>query len=128
MNRRKYLKTLAAGAAAAVPGAAATDPIQLHVDLDVEPTKQKDLMRVYKEVFRPAISKQPGFVEVKLMKLRQVMAGPAPANASFRLLISFQTEEQRKAWVATDVHKKVWPQMEANLRGSKYGAVLFDVV
>jgi heme-degrading monooxygenase HmoA len=127
VNRRKYLKTLAAAAAAA-PAAAAADPIQLHVDMDVEPSKQKDLMRVYKEVFRPAISKQPGFVEVKLMKLRQVMAGPAPANTSFRLLISFHTEEQRKAWVATDLHQKVWPQMEANLRGAKYGAVLFDLV
>ena len=128
MNRRTYLQTLAAGAAVVAPAAGAADPIQLHVDLDVEPTKQKELLRVFKEVFRPAISKQPGFVEVKLMKLRQVMAGPAPANTAFRLLISFQTEEQRKTWVATPVHQKVWPQMESNLRGAKYGAVLFDVV
>jgi heme-degrading monooxygenase HmoA len=129
MNRRNYIRAMAAaGAAASVPVEAATDPIHLHVDLDVEPTKQKDLVMTFKNVFKPTIGKQPGFVEVKLLKLRQAMKGPAPANASYRLLISFQTEEQRKTWVATDDHQRVWPQMEKNLRGEKFGAVLYDVL
>ncbi|MBI1786635.1 MAG: hypothetical protein HYR60_03660 [Acidobacteria bacterium] len=129
MNRRKYLQTVAAaGAAAVVPARAAASPIQLHVDLDVEPTKQKDLLRTFHEVFQPVIRKQPGFVDVRLLKLRQAVVGPGPANASYRLLISFQTEEQRKTWVGTDDHQKVWPQMEKNLKGQKFGAVLYDVV
>ena len=129
MNRRKYIKTLAAaGAASAIPAAAAVDPIQLHVDLDVEPTKQKDMVTSFHKVFKPVISKQPGFVDVKLLKLRSALKGDAPANAAYRLLISFRTEEQRKTWVATDDHQRVWPSIEKNLRGGKFGAVLYDVV
>ncbi|MGH9719620.1 MAG: antibiotic biosynthesis monooxygenase family protein [Bryobacteraceae bacterium] len=127
MNRRKYIRTLAAaGAAAAVP-AQGVDPIQLHVDLDVAPTQQKDFSGTYHKVFRPAISRQPGFVDVKLMKLRSALAGSPPANSNYRLIISFQTEEQRKAWVATDLHQKVWPQMEKHLK-SKYSAILYDLI
>ena len=128
MNRRNYMKSVAAAAAAsALPVSAAASPIQLHVDLDVDPSKENDLVGTFHKIFHPTISKQPGFVEVKLLKLRQTMAGPAPVNASYRLLISFQTEEQRKTWVATADHQKVWPKMEANLKGAKFGAVLYDV-
>src|SRR5262249_6094193 len=119
MNRRTYLKTVAlAGAASALP-AAASGQVQLHVDMDVDPTKEKNLLATYRTHFRPAISKQPGFAEVKLLKLVSAMVGSAPANTSYRLLIIFQTEEQRKAWVATPLHQQVWPMMEANLKGSK---------
>lgn len=129
MNRRKYIKTVAAaGAATALPSSAAADPIQLHVDLEVEATKAKTMVMNYHKVFKPTISKQPGFVEVKLLKLRSAMAGPAPANSTYRLIISFQTEEQRKTWVATADHQKVWPTIEGNLKGAKFGAILYDVV
>jgi heme-degrading monooxygenase HmoA len=128
MNRRATLKTLAAaGTAATLPAAAAT-AIQLHVDLDVEPGKEKEMTANYQKVFRPVIRKQPGFVDVKLMKLRETLAGPAPRNAPYRLIISFETEEQRKQWVKTDEHQRVWPTIEKTLRGQKYGAVLYDVV
>jgi heme-degrading monooxygenase HmoA len=128
MNRRASLKILAAtGTASALPAAAAS-AIQLHVDLDVEPGKDKEMVANFQKVFRPVIRKQPGFVEVKLMKLRETLAGPAPRNAPYRLIISFETEEQRKKWVATDDHQRVWPSIEKTLRGQKYGAVLYDVV
>jgi len=121
------LKALAgAGALVALPGAAAR-PIQLHVDLDVDPSKEKQMAGNYHKIFRPAIGKQPGFVDVKLLKLRSTLAGPAPASAAYRLIISFQTEEQRQAWVKTDEHQRAWPTIEENLRGSKYTAVLYDV-
>lgn len=128
MNRRKYIKTIAAaGASSAVPSQAAAHSIQLHVDLDVEPTKEKDLVGNFHKIFHPVIAKQPGFVEVKLLKLRSTMAGPAPVNAPYRLLIGFQTEEQRKAWIATADHQKVWPSIEKNLRGAKIAVFLYDV-
>jgi hypothetical protein len=130
MNRRDCLKAVAlAGAAAQTHAvAAAAPPIQLHVDMDVDPAKEQEMLKNYRATFRPAITKQPGFVEVKLMKLRKVLAGQGPANTAYRLLISFQTEEQRLKWVATDTHQKVWPTIESCLRGAKYSVVLFDVV
>src|SRR5262245_59845765 len=118
VNRRNSLKTLAA-AALAIPGAAnaAHKPIQLHVDLDVRPGKEKTMEDNYEKVFRPAISKQPGFVEVKLLKFQAAKAGEGPKNSSYRLIISFQTEEDRVKWVATAIHQKVWPTIEGQLKG-----------
>jgi antibiotic biosynthesis monooxygenase (ABM) superfamily enzyme len=128
MNRRTYLKALAAaGAASAVPAASA-QPIQLHVDLDVDPAKEQELLGNFRTKFRPTIAKQPGFVDVKLMKLESAVAGQAPPNVAYRLLISFQTEEQRKAWVATAAHQKVWPTIQQTLKGSNVNAVLFQVI
>jgi heme-degrading monooxygenase HmoA len=95
------------------------NPIELHVDLDVEPTKEKDLVSVFHKVFQPTIIKQPGFVLVTLLKLRT-------AAVTYRLVISFETEAQRVAWVATDDHQRVWPQMEKNLKGVKFTAALWD--
>ena len=95
------------------------NPIELHVDLDVEPTKENDLESTFHTVFQPTISKQPGFVSVTLLKLRA-------AAVTYRLVISFETEEQRVAWVATGDHQRVWPQMEKNLKGVKFTAALWD--
>jgi len=129
VNRRNSLKTLAA-AALALPSAAnaANQPIHLHVDLDVTPGKEKTLENNYAKIFRPAISKQPGFVEVKLLKFQAAKAGDGPKNSSYRLIISFQTEADRVKWVATDIHQKVWPTMEGQLRGAKFSAWLYDVI
>jgi hypothetical protein len=97
----------------------AGNPIELHVDLDVEPAKEKDLVSTFHTVFEPTIGKQPGFVFVSLLKLRG-------AAIAYRLVISFATEEQRIGWVATDDHQRVWPQMEKNLRGVKFTTALWD--
>ncbi len=102
------------------------EPIQLHVDLDVAPGKEAELVKNFKSVFRPAISKQPGFVDVKLLKLRTTPMGDAP-KTKYRLIISFQTEEQRTTWVATADHQRAWPSIENLLVGKKFGAVLYDI-
>src|SRR5262245_52138376 len=96
------------------------NPIQLHVDLEVNPAKESDLLDTFHNVFRPTISRQPGFVSVALLKTRV-----APA---YRLVISFQTEEQRAAWVGTADHQRVWPQIEANLKGAKFAATLWQTL
>jgi heme-degrading monooxygenase HmoA len=80
----------------------------------------------YRNVFKLAITRQPGFVAVQLLKLRQELQGKAPAGCSYRLIISFQTEEQRQKWVATPEHQKAWPTVEGTLKGQKYVALLYD--
>ena len=76
MNRRTYLQTMAAlGVSATALPAAAGSAIQLHVEMEVDPAREKELLANYRQTFRPAISKQPGFVEVKLMKFRSVASG-----------------------------------------------------
>jgi len=102
--------------------------IQLHVDLEVDPQKEATLAATFKKTFEPIIRKQPGFVDVKLLKFRKAMAGAGPGKFNYRLLIGFQTEEHRMQWVASAEHQRVWPAMEKNLTGQKYMPWLYDVV
>ena len=127
MNRREYLMTLCGlGFLSGGRTEAGLQPMQLHVDLEVEPRREKEMVENYLNLFRPAIQKQPGFVEVKLLKRRETEAKLQASR--YRLLISFQREEQRKQWVATEEHQRVWPAIEKTLTGTKYSIVLFDVV
>jgi heme-degrading monooxygenase HmoA len=106
--------------AATSMGGAMSEPIQLHVDLEVDPAKEAELLKNFRTIFRPAISKQPGFVDVKLLKTRN-------APTRYRLLISFQTEEQRQKWVAADDHQRAWPTIERTLTGKKFAATLYEI-
>ena len=81
----------------------------LHVDLSVKAGMTKALESTYRDVFVPAISKQAGFSEAKLLK-----AISSEAH-SHRLVIAFEREELQKKWVATDLHQQVWPKMDANI-------------
>jgi heme-degrading monooxygenase HmoA len=78
----------------------------LHVDLSLEPGTTELLERIYREVFRPPLSKQPGFSETQLLRPRLEVQG-------YRLVIAFEDEEFQKKWVATDLHQEVWPKMES---------------
>ena len=129
MKRRTYLKAvLAAGAlSAAGQGADATHPILLHVDLTVDPAKEKEMLKNFETIFRPAASKQPGYIDVKMLKLRKTLMGKAPAGVNYRFALTFQSEELRQKWVASEVHQKVWPTIENLLSTKEYTVMLFDV-
>jgi hypothetical protein len=129
MKRRTYLKTmLAAGAgSAAVRAAAPAHPIQLHVDLAVDPAKEKEMLHNFETVFRPAAAKQPGYIDVKMEKLRSALQGSAPAGMNYRFVLTFASEELRQKWVASAVHQKVWPTIENTLSSKNYTVLLFDV-
>jgi heme-degrading monooxygenase HmoA len=81
----------------------------LHVDLSVQPGMTKALEGTYRDVFAPAISKQAGFSETKLLRALSSEAH------SHRLVIAFESETLQKKWVATDLHQEVWPKMVANM-------------
>jgi len=131
LNRRNYLKAMAAALPAAQlarGAAAAPPPIQLHCDLLLDPKREKEMLDNYRKVYLPTISKQPGFVSVSLLKLRLERQGKAPKGATYRLIISFRTEEDRVKWVASDAHQKVWPSVENCLLGERFIALLYDPV
>ena len=128
MKRRAYLQTLlAAGAGMAMSQAATTGhPVQLHVDLAVDPAKEKEMMHNFETIFRPAASRQPGYVDVKMCKLRSTVAGEAPKGSNYRFVLRFASEELRQKWVATDTHQKVWPTIENTLSNKNYNVLLYD--
>ena len=129
MKRRTYLKTVLVGGplVAAAQPANPAHPIQLHVDLSVDPAKEAQMLKNFETIFRPAASKQPGYIDVKLVKLRSTLMGKAPAGVNYRFVLTFQSEELRQKWIASDVHQKVWPTIENMLSTKDYTVMLFDV-
>lgn len=130
MQRRTYLKTLVAAGAGASMAAAAdapAKPIQLHVDLTVDPAREKEMLKNFHGTFKPAASKMPGYVDVKMIKLRSALMGKAPEGVNYRFVLTFQSEELRQKWVASDVHQKVWPTIENTLKHKNYTVLLFDI-
>jgi heme-degrading monooxygenase HmoA len=83
----------------------------LHVDL-TRSDSNRALENTYKEIFRPAISAQPGFDHVQLLQ------SSADQN-EYRLVIAFKDEPSQKKWVATKLHQEVWPRMEKNCSSYK---------
>ncbi len=126
MNRRNYLQTMLVAAAPAVAQAQSQKPIQLHVDLAVDPAKEQEMLHTFRNIFRPAAAKQPGFIDAKMLKLRTALQGKAPAGANYRFVLSFQSEELRQKWVASDIHKHAWPMMEKTLTSKDYTVLLYD--
>src|SRR5258708_38050983 len=127
MERRTYLKTVLGGATAvAVRAATPEHPIQLHVDLSVNPAKEQEMLRNFKTIFRPAASKQPGYIDVQVLKLRSALQGKAPEAANYRFVLTFASEELRQQWVASATHQKVWPTVENTLKSKDYTVLLYD--
>jgi len=129
MKRRTYLKTmLAAGASAAgVLAAGPGHPIQLHVDLAVDPAKEKEMVHNFETIFRPEAAKHPGYIDVKMLKLRAALRGSGPAGVNYRFSLTYQSEELRQKWVASAEHQRVWPTIENTLSSKNYTVLLFDV-
>jgi antibiotic biosynthesis monooxygenase (ABM) superfamily enzyme len=116
-----------AGAFAAQGQAPAGHGIQLHVDLSVDPAKEQEMLKNFQTIFRPAATKFPGYIDVKMIKLRSALMGSAPAGVNYRFVLSYQSEELRQKWVASDVHQKVWPTIEKTLSSKDYTVLLFDL-
>jgi heme-degrading monooxygenase HmoA len=130
MKRRTYLTSMLGGVLAAVDLTAQSGrgPIELHVDLQVDPSKEKEMLEVFHGPFHAAAAKQPGFIDVKMLKLRSALQGSAPPGATHRFMLQYQSEEQRQAWVATPIHQKLWPKIEQTLASKQYTVLLYDVV
>lgn len=133
MKRRTYLKAClkTAAAAAFVTAAGAADtarPIQVHVDLSIDPAKEKEMLQRFEKEFKPAAAKFTGFIDVKMDKFRSAFTGKAPADLNYRFVLTYQSEELRQKWIASDIHQRVWGRIEDTLRTKNYSVLLFDVV
>ena len=84
----------------------------LHVDLKARSDSSRILENTYRDIFRPAVSSQPGFDHVLLLQSSTDQNG-------YRLVIAFQDEPSQKGWVATKLHQEVWPKMEKNCSSYK---------
>jgi len=131
MKRRSCLKTMVAAGVSLSVGSAqqkALNPVVLYVDMQVDPAKEKEMVNNYHTIFKPAAVKFPGYVDLKIVKLRSTLQGSPPVGMNYRFQLTFQTEEMRQKWVASDVHKKAWPTIENTLASKNYTVLLCDAV
>lgn len=87
--------------------------------MEVRPESAQALENLYRETFRPTISRQDGFAAVRLLRPRE------PGDA-YVLSIAFDDEPLQQRWVASEEHQRLWPRMEAYCAG--YAVKLYDPV
>ena len=135
MNRRSYLKAMLAATAGLSGGLGAQElkkqphnPIVLHVDLSVDPAKEHEMLHNFHTMFKPAATKFEGYIDVKMCRLRSALQGTPPSGVNYRFQLTYQSEELRQKWVASETHQKVWPAIENTLKSKNYVVLLFDSV
>ena len=131
MKRRSYLSAMLAGLAGirAASAQKATNPILLYCDLAFDAAKEQEMLRHFHNIFKPAAEKFPGYVDVKMLKLRTAYQGSAPAGINYRFQLTYESEELRQQWIKSDVHQRVWPPIENMLTNkATYPVLLFDSV
>ncbi len=80
--------------------------IESHVTFNVIPGKEKDFETLFKDAYRMAMSKQPGFVSVTLLKEHD-------REAVYQMAIRFQSLETAAAWRDSPDHKGLSPKIKA---------------
>ena len=80
--------------------------IERHVTFNVIPGKEKDFETLFKEEYSLAMSKQPGFVSVVLLKEHE-------KEAIYQMVIRFQSIETAAAWRDSADHKALSPKIKA---------------
>jgi hypothetical protein len=112
------------------PSAAArTRHIRLYVEMEVAPSRERELLDAFHNVFVPEAVKHEGYIRVKMLKRRTVVQGPAPPKHNYRFELEFESEELRQKWIASAGHQRVWPLVERTMTTLKdYPVVLYDEV
>jgi antibiotic biosynthesis monooxygenase (ABM) superfamily enzyme len=80
--------------------------IERHVTFNVIPGKEKDFETPFKDAYRIAMSKRPGFVSVALLKEHD-------KEAVYQMVIRFQSLETAAAWRDSADHKVLSPNIKA---------------
>ena len=87
--------------------------IALQMDFVVPKENAEAFEKMYHSIYVPAMTVQAGYVGSKLLRLfpedvaKTIQAEPTTYN--YQIQISFDTEENRRKWVASPQHQIAWP-------------------
>jgi antibiotic biosynthesis monooxygenase (ABM) superfamily enzyme len=93
--------------------------IERHVTFNVIPGKEKDFETLFKGAYCMAMSKQPGFVSVTLLKEHE-------KEAVYQMAIRFQSLETAASWRDSAEHKALSPGIKALVKESM--AQVYEVI
>ena len=106
------------------------EPMLLQIYFRVAKERAKGFERMYSESYVPALRKQQGYLRSSLLRLfpqgvaREIEAAPTEYNYQMELV--FDTDENRRKWVASREHAQAWPL--ASGMAEKFAWRGFDVV
>ena len=104
--------------------------IVLQIQLSPEPEREDELEEAVRQRFLPAMARQPGFVQAFLTGpcSDEVLVAVGAQKPSFKFQVTalWNSEEERKDWVARDIHQEVWGEVSGLC--SRANALLLDVV
>ena len=100
-----------------LPAAAQRDfdidgPMELHIWMTAKSGHAEALAKTFADEFYPAVSSMAGFRSALLLH--------KPGTDEFTVRLSFDTEEQRMAWVASDKHQRAWPALASHSMKTDY--------
>jgi hypothetical protein len=139
VNRRSWIATAALSLGASLvqkEGFAEAKPlaksengaIVLYCDLAVIPAKEKEMLDVFHNTFRPAAKKFKGFIDLKILKFNQLQQGAAlPRGINYRFQLTYESLALQQIWVHSSTHKALWPLMAATLSNpNDFQVLVFD--
>ena len=108
----------------------AAHAIVLYCDLSVDPAREQEMLSHFHHDFKPAAETFEGYIDLKMLKVRTVIQGgpPPPDGVNYRFQLTYENEELRQKWVASDVHKENWALIENTLVDKGYVVLLTDSV
>jgi len=93
--------------------------IERHVTFNVIPGQQQDFENLFRQEYSPAMSRQPGFVSVALLKEQE-------KEAVYQLAIRFESLATAAAWRESADHKALAPKIKALYQDSS--VAVYDVI
>lgn len=85
----------------------------LQIYFEVAPEQADAFREMYVKQYAPALQKQQGYQRSRLLRLfpAQVAAEieAAPTEFTYQMELEFDTEENRRRWVASPEHGVLWP-------------------
>ena len=89
----------------------------LQIYFEVPEANHKAFEQLYTENYVPALQIQEGYLRSNLLRVfppniaQEIDAAPTPFNYQMELI--FDTEANRRRWVASEEHQQVWPMAAA---------------
>jgi mannose-6-phosphate isomerase-like protein (cupin superfamily)/heme-degrading monooxygenase HmoA len=130
-NGNDDLELLVVGIATAKQkGAARSTPltkpkaIVLQMDFIVAKENAEAFEKMYSSIYVPAMTVQKGYIESKLLRLypdnieKEIEGEQTTYN--YQIQISFDTEENRRKWVASPQHQVAWPAASGLAKSFKW--------
>jgi mannose-6-phosphate isomerase-like protein (cupin superfamily)/heme-degrading monooxygenase HmoA len=96
----------------------------LQMDFVVTKENAEAFEKMYHSIYVPAMTVQQGYLESKLLRIypddvaKKIEAEPTTYN--YQIQISFDTEENRRKWVASAQHQIAWPAATALAKEYKW--------